>query len=271
MYPRFCPHWILVATLLSPLAARAERTAEVDVVVDMTPEGHRVDPPTAAHPAYYYPILGGYQTLGAVVAGEPPPPSPLEVAHLVAVELARQGYFASKAQTVRNHLVLDPPPTLVIAVHWGCLNPVNQDLGSPIDPNPVTFNQDDMMALVGGDTLNNLDLNFEREGVIQAAEQNRYFVVLTAFDLRAYQKTHRRIKLWQAKMSVPSNAVTLDAVLPTLVKAGGPFFGRETVRPKMLIAPVLPEARVEIGTPTVKDYQEVPLPAPGQAPGATAK
>jgi hypothetical protein len=238
-------------------AAAADRKTEVDVVVDMSPAGRKFAPPSPGHPVYFIPVLGGYLQLGAAVAGEPPPPTPLEVAHLLAKALAGQGY-----------LVIDPAhpqASLVLAIHWGSLNPeIEQD---PLTGQRIVFNETQMLSLTGGNTLNRPALNFDREAAMQGAEQDRYFVAVTAYELEAYQKRHQKVMLWQAKMSVPSRRVALGDVLPVLAKAGAPMFGRETLRPQRLILPLSPEGRVEIGVPTVKDYQDVPLrSAPAPAP-----
>jgi hypothetical protein len=236
----------------------------VDVVVDFTPAGRRLDRPALGKPVYYYPLLGGYQALGASPAGDDPTPPPLEVAHLVAVELARQGYLATHAVPDGGHLVLAPPPTLVIAVHWGRLHPV---IDAPADPavgGGRYYNENQMLALVGGDSIQDLLLGFGREQIMHEAEQNRYFVVVTAFDYHAARKSHQRVQLWQAKMSVPTNGVTLTEVLPAMVRAGGPLFGRETKQPQTLFVPLAPAGKVEIGSPTVTDDQEAPHAAVSQ-------
>jgi len=253
---------------------------QVDIVVDMTPEGRKVVHPTPDKPAYYFPIIGGYKEMGALVAGEKPP-VPASVVHLVAVELAKEGYLSCRPHQVPAtpgnpaRLVMDHQPDLLMVVHWGYLNPQIDDFGTdPDDPSSkVFFNQNQMLALVGGNTLTNLDMNFEREDVMQAAEQDRYFVSIMAYDARPYfaqEGKKRKILLWQAKMSVPSNGVDFSTVMTALVTAGGPLLGRETTRPKMLMAPLTPEGHVEIGTPTVKDYQDAPYPARPATPPATS-
>ena len=69
-------------------------------------------------------------------------------------------------------------PDLILVIHWGYMNPEIEDFGRVGDPTQtVFFNQNQMLALVGGNTLNNLDLDFEREAVMQGAEQDRYFVI----------------------------------------------------------------------------------------------
>jgi hypothetical protein len=254
---------LLILTLALPVAApgRAEPKTAVDVVVDFTPAGRKLDRPAPGKPVYYYPLLGGYQALGAAAAGDDAPPPPLEVAHLVAVELAKQGYLATRAVSESGHLALAPTPSLVIAVHWGRIHPI---IDGPADPSVgggIFYNQNQMLALVGGASFQDLLLSFGREDLMRAADQNRYFVVVTAFDFHAARKNHQRVQLWQAKMSVPNTGVTLTDVLPAMVRAGGPLFGRETKQPQVLLVPLAPEGRVEIGNPTVTEGPAPPTPA----------
>jgi hypothetical protein len=248
---------VCTAIILGALAATtgrgAARQTEVSIVVDMTPEGRKVEPPSQARPARYLPLVLGYKEIGAPIAGSRPPLQN-EVLHLAALELARQGYLViSKAA---------PAPSLILLFQWGSMNP---QIETFFDENPgqrVFANEPQMLALVGGDTLKHMDLEFQQEQVRQAAEESRYFVALTAFDYNAYTRHHKKVKLWQAKISLPSESVSIDEAMPALIKAGGPLFGRETLRPKRVILPVTDEGRVDIGALTVKDYQDAPAPAP---------
>jgi hypothetical protein len=255
---------LIFASIPSGWARTAMR--EVDVVVDMTPEGRKLEHPSPAKPAYYFPIIGGYKEMGALVAGEKPP-AQAAVVHIVAVELAKAGYFTclhpvpATAQKPA-HMAFGHQPAILILIHWGYMNPQIDDF-DPAGSDPsskVFFNQNQMLALVGGNTLGRLDLNFEREEVMQAAQEDRYFITVSAYDAPAYFEKKKKVALWQAKMSVPSNGVDFSDVMTALVKAGGPLLGRETVRPKMLMAPLTPEGHVEVGTPTVKDYLDAPAP-----------
>src|SRR6185369_4147777 len=103
------------------------------------------------------PVVAGWREEGAVVAGEKPPPT-LTVVHEFAKTLATQGYLVVGPKT--------PRPTLLLVFHWGYMNPEVTDFGSDDPTQKVVFNQKEMLALVGGSTLGNLDLNFEREAVM---------------------------------------------------------------------------------------------------------
>lgn len=334
------PFLCALAAALAAFAPRVHAAAKTQILVicDFTQEGRKVPHPDAQHPTFYLPVITSFEQLGSRIAGEKAPDMHALI-HLVAVELARQGYFvANPAPYVnatgeltyadgtpvlvpehpsrRQGLVLNqygdepltvkmlesptgpyslratppegmsdqpwvPParkilavvdpkhgpvmarmPSIILSIHYGCMNPMITNMDPGGDPGAqVFFNENQMLALVGGNTLSHLDLDFEKDQVRQASEENRYFVMLSAFDYNAYVSGRKKVLLWQAKMSAPSDGVNQFAdAMDALVKAGGPFFGRETERPKALLLPITPEGTVQIGTPTVTDYSEAPLP-----------
>ncbi len=222
----------------------AAKDTDVNVVVDMTEAGRAVTPPTKEQPAFYYPVLAGYREAGSVVAGEKSP-APAPVAKLLAKALAAQNYYVVGTKT--------PAPTLLLVFHWGYMNPQIDDVGDAENPQQQFWNQREMLALVAGNTLKNIGVfDFKREDVLQAARDERYFVVVSAYDFAA-AKGKKKILLWQAKLSTPSNGVSLAEVLPSMISAGGPHFGRETKLPELVNAPLAKEGKVEIGTPTIVD------------------
>jgi hypothetical protein len=326
---------LLVLGTLCPSRAPA-KTTEVNVVVDFTPEGRKVAHPDPANPAYYYPVMGGFEELGAGEAGEKAPRQ-WDVAHVVAVELAKQGYVrmsptpymdASGQVTYRDGTLVRVPahpatgqqleaapadgvpltramlgdpespyylkarptakspvmdilestdpvhgpvlkgtPSLIVSFQYGYANPQAASFdGTTSDPiTNVTFNQMQMLGLVAGNSVRDLGLDFDRDAVMQRAGQDRYFVMVSAYDFQAYKSGHKVVLLWKAKMSASSDALgQFSDALNALAWAGGPYFGRETKRPATIVLPVTPDGRVEIGTPTVKEYSDTPLPAPAE-------
>jgi hypothetical protein len=249
-----------VLALVLALSARglaADPQLEVNVNVAMTDEGRKISPPTKAKPAYYFPLVMGYREEGEKVAGETKPATK-PIVHLLAKALAEQNYLVLTAE--------HPQPSLLLVFHWGYMNPEIAEFGVGEDSNKVFFNQREMVALLGGQTLGNLDLDFEREAVMQGAEDDRYFVTVSAYDFAAARQ-HKKLLLWQARMSTPSAGFTMAQVIPTLITSGGPQFGRESIRPTWVTAPAARQGKVEVGTPTVKEYLEPPpLPAPAEKP-----
>jgi hypothetical protein len=332
---------LLVVGALCPALAAA-KSAEVNVVVELTPEGRKIAHPDPGSPAYYYPVLGGFEELGAGEAGEKPPKQ-WDVAHVVALELAKQGYLrmnpapylnSSGQVTYRDGTIVTVPaspvpgqalelgspggipltramleapdgayslkaarsapaaatrgapspammalqasdpvhgpvmsglPSLILSFQYGYANPQisNFDSTSSDPIHDINFNQRQMFGLVFGNTLGKLDLTLDRDEIMQRAEQDRYFVMVSAYDFEAYRTSHKVVLLWQAKMSAPSDSLPqFSDALNALAWAGGPYFGRETLQPEKVILPVTPEGRVEIGTLTVKDYPDSSPPGP---------
>ena len=256
----------LFALLLSARALGAAAAWQVNVNVDLTDAGRKVAHPSPEHPVYYYPVVGGYRELGTAIAGEKPPPALPVVQHL-ARALARQGYLVSRRVSAAGGdggiLSLVPAPSLILVLHWGCMNPVAIDLTTDSNlPNVAVANESQELALVAGNSLNDLDLNFEKEAVMQGIQQNRYFVTVVANDFAAYYRKHRKVMLWAAKMSMPSGGVEVASALPALIASGGPLFGRETRRPQWIL---LPAGHVEVGEPRLMDYHDAAPPPPAAA------
>ncbi|QYM78705.1 hypothetical protein K0B96_15595 [Horticoccus luteus] len=235
------------ASMLAAGVVAAPKTCEVNVNVSVTEAGRKVTPPTKAKPVFYVPLLAGWREEGPVEAGEKAPRREALVKPL-ARALARQGYLVMGPGT--------PAPTLLLVFHWGALN-VDEDETEDEDgePQKQVRNQAQMLALVGGNTFGALDLNFERDAVMQAAEEDRYFVLVSAFDYADAVKKKKTL-LWRARISTPSRGVVMTDVVQALVDSGAPYFGRETKRPVWAEAPVR-EGRVEFG-----EVIEVPEKAP---------
>lgn len=254
---------MLVAGLFLPrLVAAASR--DVIVYADRTPDGKNVAPPTAEHPTYYYLLSGGYRQEGETVAGESSPPA-LAVAQLVAKALADRHYLLIGKTS--------PKPDLLIVFHWGYMNPEKEDFGDVDNPQQVFFNEKEMLALVAGDSLGTIMPDtMEREDLMQAAGDDRYFVVISAFDFAAATR-HQKKLLWRARMSIPSNGTMLAEVLPALVSSGAPFFGGDSGVPKHVwVNPQLPGGRVEAGAPTVVGWPgSASAPAGGSAAAKAGK
>jgi hypothetical protein len=233
---------LAASALLVPALLAREPKVEVNVNTTLTEAGKKLTPPTPGHPTYYFPVVIGWKEEGTIVAGEKPPPKAAVVKQL-AKTLAEQGYLVMGEKT--------PPPSQLLVFYWGYMNPQIDDIGAgPGDPQNVFYNQNEMLALVGGSTLPNLDLNSEREAVMQGAEDDRYFVIVSAFDFADAMKK-KKTPLWVARMSTPSNGVAMTEVVPVLIKSGGPLFGHETPQPKWVTTPLVREGKVEVGTPTV--------------------
>ena len=97
------------------------------------------------------------------------------------------------------------------------------------------YNQAAMVTLVAGTTLarqlsaagSTALSQIEWDRLKQAAAADRYFIIVSAYDFADSLKGQRTL-LWRARLSTERHGVSLDDVLPALVAAGAPVFGRES-------------------------------------------
>jgi hypothetical protein len=256
-----------------PLAGFAASEWEINLVGDMSEQGRDLPHPAPDKPVYYYPIVRGYTELGPKQTGliEQPPPAK-EIVHHLAAALSAQGYFVTHevevpAKPDSSHpagtapamtKAFSPPPALILVFHWGALRAEKLDSSLGADATagptpPAVINQDKMIGLIAGRKFDStVDFGLGTEKILEGVQDDRYFVMISAYDFKAYFEQHKKVMLWAAKMSMPTNDVTMAQVLPTLIDNGGAVFGRETIGPKRLDVPaVMPDGKVDVGTPTV--------------------
>lgn len=264
--PRSAPLAALLAGLVVASAEPASPPWRLDVVTDMTAAGRQAVRPTPGHPAYYISVEGGYREMGAVVAGQDPPPIQAMQRNLTKA-LAGQGYLLAKIFVTKGSrgqpetMAFSRVPSLVVVSNWGYLNPiVRQGTVQPDQPYQVVQNEKEMLGLAAGDTLTHLPSPgwLQTDAMLQEAEQPRYFVVVSAYEAKSYLTERRKVLLWTTKMSLASAGVTMRQVMPTLIAGGAPLLGRETRVPKWINLPSVPGGTVILGAPELKDYLDVP-------------
>ena len=226
------------ATLFAAGEARAflfSRTElQVNVNVTMTDAGRARPLPTKEKPEYYLPLLAGFLERGDIVAGERPPPQKLVTDNL-AKELAKQHYFVMGGEHA---------PTLILVFHWGYLNPQIHETG---DGRVVFENKREALALVAGNTLDKINFGPEIDDVNRAALENRYFMIVSAYDYAAAAQEKKKVLLWRARMSAPSDGIEMKDAVASLIKSGGPHFGRETEKPVWEDRKIVRDGKVEPG------------------------
>jgi hypothetical protein len=133
------------------------------------------------------------------------------------------------------------------------------------------LNDQQMLGLVGAAALErHFTTDAQVKEIAPAAGEDRDFVVLSAYDWAAITRKERRL-IWRAMMSLPSAGTSLEESVPALVKAGAPFFGRETGLPQHVVEPLVPPGKVEIGPTKVEEYLPAPLASGRDSAGGPAK
>ena len=102
--------------------------------------------------------------------------------------------------------------------------------------------------LAGSQNLQGTAFERSREDLISELEENRYFIVLMAYDFQVAWKDKKHKLLWVTRMSVRQRGNDFGKALPAMTRYASRYFGRNT---NGLIRKPLPEGHVEIGLPKV--------------------
>jgi hypothetical protein len=258
----FPARWIAAFGLLTPLASRASAIWEVNFVGDLYALGRDAPRPAPGKPVYYLPIVTGCVELGPAVPGDLQP-STHQMVHDLAGALFAQGYLAThevplppSANSSRQKAYAGPPK-LVLVFSWGAVHAEKLDGGlggdATTSTNPAeVINKGEMIGLIAGkDFDSTVDFSSKTEDILEGIGDDRYFVMIAAYDFDAYFQRHKKVQLWVAKMSVRTAGVTMPQVMPSLIRTGGPLLGTETRGPKIVDVPAVPDGTVEMGTPVV--------------------
>jgi hypothetical protein len=85
-----------------------------------------------------------------------------------------------------------------------------------------------------------------RDDLMSEIEEDRYFVVLMAYDYQALWRQKKHSLLWVTRLSVRERGADFGKLLPSMVGYASQFFGQDS---HGLLRRPLPEGRVEIGEP----------------------
>jgi hypothetical protein len=116
----------------------------------------------------------------------------------------------------------------------------------------------DMSGLIGterGNYLAHTALRNERDDEVQEIEDNRYFIVLMAYDFQLMWKQKKHKLLWEARFSINEKHNRFDKALPAMAQYAARYFGQPSnglVRQRLL------NENVEIGEPTLIQFLTEP-------------
>jgi hypothetical protein len=116
----------------------------------------------------------------------------------------------------------------------------------------------DAPGLIGTEYGNHLrggPLGAERDDLVSEIEENRYFVVLMAYDFQLLWKEKKHKLLWQTRFSISERHNAFDKALPLMAQYASRYFGQDS---HGLLRDRVPEGQVNIGS--LRSLGEVEAP-----------
>ena len=257
---------VLIALLAAGLAAECQADPwggklQMAVVAEQADHAVKLTPPTAEKPAYYVAYDAGYIEEGDPIAGVNPPPA-IAVTQALSAALASQHYLPAPATSA---------PSFLLVYHWGLLNRDTHQIRSifKIQPNLkariglvaaskyAQRMEEDIMDRRQPVSVHIPILDPTEQNLLQLAGDDRYFVIVSAYDFAALTRRETKL-LWRFKVSTRSAGAAMAEALPTLLRGGAPYFGRDLADTQYATEPLVPEGRAEVGTPKAEEF----LPPP---------
>jgi hypothetical protein len=106
------------------------------------------------------------------------------------------------------------------------------------------YNRTGLLETDYGRGLDMTALRFRRRELIDDIEDDRYFVVLLAYDFQQLWKQKKRMLLWETRYSIRQRHNDFDKVLADMTQYASKYFGQDS---HGLIRKPLPEGHVTVG------------------------
>jgi len=159
-----------------------------------------------------------------------------------------------------RHYIPTPDPgkaKLLIAVFWGrttgtnsfsgVINGAARDLINQRNASLLGFDAEGHLFDLGFNDTSNMMANIRRQvhsAPLDAVEDDRYIVILEAFDFQKIWKQNVAVRLWETRFSLSQRHTDFRLGLPRMAQAAEHFFGADS---NGISYEGVPEGKVEIG------------------------
>jgi hypothetical protein len=106
------------------------------------------------------------------------------------------------------------------------------------------YDSDNAIGTEFGNYIRGTALHAMRDDLVEELEDNRYFVVLMAYDFQLLWKQKKHKLLWESRFSIRQRNHSFDKDLASMAKFASQYFGQDT---HGLVRKTIPLGRVDIG------------------------
>jgi len=167
----------------------------------------------------------------------------MEIAENLAVELRKRNYFPARSEDEGDLLIVVNRGVTQIQADFEDLFPADDEEdsldsegdeestdetpGAYLDESGYTYREQDNAKLIGFDrALRRRDLGIQESMELQEMlKEERYFLILSAFDLKTLRKTGEKRLVWSTRFSMDAVKVGFDDAHFALSRAASGYFG----------------------------------------------
>ncbi len=271
---------------LLPKSFQRDPHLNISVITEVTELGKLIPSVSVSNPAYYELISAGFRQIGDAVMTEKTLVEEQMTGYLEKA-LARSGFLRAEPENDPSYIIIYTWGSHNLLTHIDFRDSELFDqrgnyphtIAGPQSAPAISRNLLDRAALIGGDKVaeklaraitatqdmmmgypppplprfNPIEMLKGSDPmvryIIEEATDDIYFVVASAYEHAPLDTPVKKL-LWRTKITVNARGISQIEVLPSLIIAGGDFFGKD-MEQMQVVGARLREGRVDVGTPTV--------------------
>jgi hypothetical protein len=167
-----------------------------------------------------------------------------------AVDLSSKGYHALSSGNSRTGGGGDDAKWSAAAIMLTMVNRA-RDRTDFSNAQMLGYDSPGLIGTEQGNYARGTAFGADRDDLYSEIEENRYFVVLMAYDFQLLWKQRKHKLLWETRFSISERRNQFDKALPVMARYASQYFGQDS---NGLLRTRVPEGRVEVKEPTLVEF-----------------